>query len=546
MPQKFNWMDFFPERTEIMDFIPRNKYASLQHRDESNCKFGWLCDTLIKTYNTSVLDISDPTFKNACIEQAHKCVREENRTSERTVLSQLIINHSNENNPDVPKENKKPIADFIGGPATLTMHWSKQYKKLIYIFGEQHSENTDCKNFYSKKDQDKVMLIEDYLEQLFKNTDAFIDFYFETERTYQDSYGDIRLSVMAKRFKDCFYNPNTEENENKCKLSRMHYFDIRRESSDIKPNSMSYVSYSMYMMYREFLKLLEQKLYLEQNIYVKQLIKLQLLAGFLEEYDYDTKIKPILEEFSNVDFYDEEDDDIKYMEYDEFWDKQMKEQIFLIKKVDRSTIHNIIKSFIKKELRNPDKYFRKGFPNSDKISQKIDLKKLVKTVREFLAILDKYSAGTTNKYDFESITEDDGKILLNLEFSSVLLAINALITTDYYLLGRIFKIFDLNSENKDKRRITDEPNEPHNIIIYAGDAHSEIVRKFLKELEFRDISHVNTKSYVSNCINMHGFPQPFFSNHRKVKWSDELLDEFVVDEEIVDLETEAEEEDLYS
>jgi hypothetical protein len=71
----------------------------------------------------------------------------------------------------------------------------------------------------------------------------------------------------------------------------------------------------------------------------------------------------------------------------------------------------------------------------------------------------------------------------------------------------------------------------------------------LKELEFRDISHVNPESYVSNCINMHGFPQPFFSNHRKIKWSDKLLDEFVVDEEIVDLEKaakEAEEDDLYS
>jgi hypothetical protein len=531
MSQRFNSMDFLPEGREIIDFIPQNKYATLQ----SKCDFRWLCDTLIQTYNTSVLDVSDPTFKDACIEQAHKCVREENRTSERTVLSQLILNHSNENDPTVPKEDKKPIADFIGGPATLTMHWSKQYKKLIYIFGEKHSEETDCRNFYSKKYQDKVMLIEDYLEQLFKNTDAFIDFYLETERTYQDIYGNSRIALMAKRFKDCFHNP--KENENKCKLSRMHYFDVRGESSDLKPNSMSYASYSMYMIYFEFIK---QNLYLEQNI------KLRLLASLLEQYDYDIKIKPVLEEFSEIDFYDEEKDDIKYMEYDEFWDKQIKEQIFVIKKVYRSTIHNIIKSFIKKELRNPDKYFKKGFPDSDKHSQKIDIKKLVKTVREFIATLDKYSTGTTNNYDFESIREDDSKILLNLEFSSVLLAINALITTDYYLLCRIFKIFDLNPENKDKKRSTDEPNEPHNIIIYAGDAHSETVRKFLKELEFRDISHVNTKSYVSNCINMHGFPQPFFSNHKKIKWSDELLDEFVVDEEIVDLESAAADEDLYS
>jgi len=329
MPQKFNWIDFLPEGSEIMDFIPSNKYATLQQLQlQSKCDFRWLCDTLIQTYNTSVLDVSDPTFKDACIEQAHKCVREENRTSERTVLSQLIINHSKENDLTVTKEDKKPIADFIGGPSTLTMHWSKQYKKLIYIFGEKHSETTDCKNFYSKKDQDQVMLIEDYLEQLFKNTDAFIDFYLETERTYQDIYVDTRMAVMAKSFKDCFYNP--KENENKCKLSRMHYFDIRKESSDLKPNSMSYASYSMYMIYDEFIKL-EQKLYLEQK-YVKQFIKLRLLASLLEQYDYDIQIKPVLKEFSEIDFYDEEKDDIKYMEYDEFCDKQMKEQIFVIKK----------------------------------------------------------------------------------------------------------------------------------------------------------------------------------------------------------------------
>jgi len=536
MSQRFNSI---PEG--IMDFIPPNKYATLQQLQlQSNCDFRWLCDTLIQTYNTSVLDVSDTTFKDACIEQAHKCVREENRTSERTVLSQLIINHSKENDSTVLKKDKKPIADFIGGPSTLTMHWSKQYKKLIYIFGEKHTEKTDCRNFYSKKDQDKEMLIEDYLEQLFKNTDAFIDFYLETERTYQDIYGDTRMAVMAKRFKDCFHNPNTKENENTCKLSRMHYFDVRRESSDIKINSMTYASLSMKRIYMKFVGMHQTQITLRDI--------LTIFSDLLEHYDYDTKIKPVLEEFSKINFYDEEeDDDIKYKEYDEFWDKQIKEEIFVLKKVDRSTIHNIIKSFIKKELRNPHFHSKKDFRNHYKDSTKVDIKTLVKTVKDFLAKLNKFSTGTTNKYNFESIRKDDITILLNLEFSVWLMMCNALVTTDYYLLGRIFKVFDFTK----KRRLTDEPKKPHNIIIYAGDVHSATIRKFLKELEFRDISHVNPESYVSNCINMHGFPQPFFSNHRKIKWSDKLLDEFVVDEEIVDLERaakeakEAEEDDLY-
>ena len=463
--------------------------------DDGKCKLHWLCDTLIQTYNTSVLDVSDPTFKDACIEQAHKCAYEENvyGTYQRKVLSQLILNHSNQNDPDVPKENKKPITDFIGGPKTLTMHWSKKYKKLIYIFGERHSEYTDCWKFWLKPEQ--VMLIEDYLEQLFKNTDAFIDFYLETGRTYDDKYGKQRMAVMVKRFKDCFHNPNTKENENKCKLSRMHYFDVRRESSDLKPNSMNYASISMNYILDA----------LDTNP------SLDTLISLLDKYEYDTKIKPILEEFSKINIYDDKEDDEKYKEYDEFWSKQIEEHIFVIKKVARSTIHNKIKSFIKKEVRDLGKY-----------SDKIDIKILVKTVKDFITTLNKYSTGTTNKYDFESITENDRKILLDLEFSDFLVVINGYIA-DYYLLCRIFKVFDFTKLKN--HRWTDEPKEPHNIIIYAGDLHSRNVRKFLKELDFVQISTTSSFSNVSNCIDIRKFPQPFFSNHKKVKWSDELEEE---------------------
>ena len=51
--------------------IPQNKYATLQQL-QSKCDFGWLCDTLIQTYNTSVLDVSDPTFKDACRKEKTK------------------------------------------------------------------------------------------------------------------------------------------------------------------------------------------------------------------------------------------------------------------------------------------------------------------------------------------------------------------------------------------------------------------------------------------------------------------------------------------
>jgi len=464
--------------------------------DKSKCEFEWLCDTLIQTYNTSVLDVADPTFKDACIEEAHKCVIEESVYGqyEKKVLSQLILNHSKQNDTTVPKEEKKPITDFIGGPLSLTMHWSKKYKKLIYIFGERHDRTDDC--WFSFK-SDQMMLIEDYLEQLFKHTDVFIDFYLETGRTYE-YYVHTRLALIKERLKDCLYNPNTKENENKCNLSRMHYVDVRREGSDLKTiDRMSYASIKMFNI----------------MCIVNTNPRLKTLSPLLDKYNYDTQIKPILEEFSKINIYDDKEDDEKYADYDAFWDKQIEEHIFVTKKVTRSTIHYKIKSFIKKEIRC----------TLDKTSyKKIDIKRLLETVKVFIATLNKYSTETVNKYDFESFTDTDRKILLDLEFARFLVIINSKIV-DYYLLCRIFKVFDFTKLKN--HRWTDEPKEPHNIIIYAGNAHSESVRDFLKELEFKKISTTSSFSKVSNCIDIRKFPQPFFSNHKKVKWSDKLEEE---------------------
>ena len=82
------------------------------------CDLDWICNTLLETYNTSVLDISEPIFKEACIEEAKKCAIEnkDKTNSERIVLSQLIINHSKDSDEELPQQEKKPIAEYISGP----------------------------------------------------------------------------------------------------------------------------------------------------------------------------------------------------------------------------------------------------------------------------------------------------------------------------------------------------------------------------------------------------------------------------------------------
>jgi hypothetical protein len=62
-------------------------------------------------------------------------------------------------------------------------------------------------------------------------------------------------------------------------------------------------------------------------------------------------------------------------------------------------------------------------------------------------------------------------------------------------------------------RKTDEPEEPHNIIMYAGDNHSERIRRFLYEkLGFELMSESKGDPEVDFCVDIRNFEQPFFSS----------------------------------
>jgi hypothetical protein len=489
--------------------------------ETENCNLQWICETLLETYNTSILDRAEQIFKEACVLEAHKCLdqnvfRQYGTTAEkREVLSQLILNHSSESNPELPPENKKPIVNYIGGPIDLTMQWSKKYKKLIYIFGEIHSENTDCEKFKIKDKfygKQNTMLIEDYLEQLVRNTDVFIDFYLEIGREYNQS--SSRIGKIAERFKWCFYAPKDYiygmgkwdydvpeigwmiehykiENGIRCWLSRMHYFDLRKAAKDVDPDIISTVCVIMVGLFYK-LERIKKKSDGDTKEYPKA------ITDFLNEIDFDISIKWRLEKISEI----KTDDD-----YNEFWDKQINLHRFLSKKVIKSSIHIKIKSFIKKEILNTN--FR-GFT--------INRKVLVDSVNKFIKTINKYLINGV--YDFTGAPASDIELIADADCISQLVAINSYVA-DYYLLCRIFREFDISGDSITERW-TDEPKEPHNIIIYAGRLHSVKIRKFLEEeLEFEMIHNTNMYDIpIENCISMEDFPQPFFSNHPKVRWED--------------------------
>ena len=102
-----------------------------------------LCKELTDTYNTNVIDNQG---KKLIAQEFMKLATQYRNTGHgKNVLMNLIYNRYS---PDV----KKPEPLFIGGPANLTVHWSNTHKKIIYIFGEAHTDEIDCHIFQKGKE----------------------------------------------------------------------------------------------------------------------------------------------------------------------------------------------------------------------------------------------------------------------------------------------------------------------------------------------------------------------------------------------------------
>jgi hypothetical protein len=176
----------------------------------------------------------------------------------------------------------------------------------------------------------------------------------------------------------------------------------------------------------------------------------------------------------------------------------------LMKKMVRSSIYQTILRFIVDEIK----------------LLALPLKKPLQTnLKNLFILLENYrvtydSTGTPKKV---TVSSEDADIIISYVkmFKHFLLDMEALIA-DAYLLSRVFKKFNINTDEPKKKRGFDEPQTPHNVIIYAGDLHSKRYRKFLennmncKRLEQNIYDH-SMPVHSTNCINMEGIKQPLFS-----------------------------------
>jgi len=429
------------------------------------CTLGNLCDALLKYYNTSILDHPDMNseLKKACFEEAEKCANtnlaRKDRSLKRTVLSELIRSHEH-------SDINKPYADFIAGPKSLTLQWSSYYKKLIYIFGENHFEEYYCPILETKivtfaKDDcptiegKKTIAAEDYIYALHQDGDMFSDVYVETgaffkkEQEYTDD-DDSRLSKLRNRFTRCLSKDANSHPD--CRKGRVHYIDIRQiegmEYGNITHYTTNYIVFCDEPDKEEYL-------------------------NYLVDFFSEDKVLHLIEDVSNMDSPEEF---ITYLkkEFDEnyLFEKELRES-----KLSEPNIKDKISSFIDENIKKYGISFIQSIIDGIK-----SLKEVLEIYKEDFGIMAEEVLKDPEHQEyyksFKNNLDEIFKKLITLESLLV----------DGYLLARVFKNFNIDVEDETKRRSTDEPYEPHNIIIYAGDGHSNRYREFLKELGFELIA----------------------------------------------------------
>lgn len=467
-----------------------------------SCKLENGCDALLKYYNTSILNHPnmDPALKEACYAEAKECADKNfaraNGSLPRTVLAELILSHQNQQDQTAKPDTKKPYADFIAGPLSLTLQWSSYYKKLIYIFGEKHDKEYDCPEPIPEK---TTMLVENYIKQLYINGDMFCDVYDETgaffknqqSYTYPYTFESDRIDGIRNHFTQCLLDANLDEN---CRKGRVHYFDIRLMTGmdDDYGNISNFT--------RKYMSLDGKK-----------------NQEYIDSLNVFFTDKQVLQMIQDVDSYSSPKELMRYLKT-EFDDN------YLFKKELRNSfMKDKINSFIDENIKKFNILFKTIIE---------DIHKLMDTLENYTES-DETKTYQTYNFDVLKVVDVDGDNYRHLDFlrklldriNNYLIRVETLLA-DGYLLARVFKKFNIDDEKVTKQRLTDEPDEPRNIVIYAGDNHSIMYREFLKKkLGFKliavtgkDWRDKHSENEYENCISMEDFPQPFFEYHKDVNW----------------------------
>lgn len=456
-----------------------------------------MCNILIETYNVNKIDKAEKELKEALYEEAKVCIdthpieiyaKKGDKTpiikNERTILKKLIKNHFD---PTI----QQPMPKFIAGPTTLTVHKSPDEKRMIYILGEWHTGVKDCRMFkdegeekWNEENPDK-MTIDYFLTEIIKKTSVYLDIFCEFPAFTKDFFGyfpdinvgqvNYHMDNLFQKLKKCIDMVKSDD----CELARVHYFDSRSIDRGGFIEGLTVV-----------------------DNFVEKVFDLKNTYGFSEyllivQYINLLKDEKIISILESLGLSNEQ-------QFLEFWLQQMNDNELNTKetkseKHESKTIDSI-KRFMEKEIVSTAMSYRELYIEA------VDI------------ILTESKKGTDMDIDNFYIAFENLIGYIIKTSTSV---------TDLYLLSRVFKDFDMTKMITHANYITDQPNKAYNIIIYAGDSHAKIYRRFLKEVAgFEEIastgkSELNEGEKRKHCIDMKTIPQPFFSTWTRTPTEEE-------------------------
>ena len=423
------------------------------------------CKSLRKRYDASIIDKMPKELIEAFKSLSN--ISYQNCAVGRPVLLRLIHNYYNKD------RFPRPVADFISGPKNLTVHWSEQYRKQVYIFGEYHVPSTNCTKKFPEAGFRNTMSIQDYIEQLYRDPYVFIDTIaefpaikmktreYDSDITNFKPYYPVNYSLyhLFEKLKYCV-NPNTRHADT-CQVGRVHFFDVR---------FYNYINFEGVDRLTSFVSAFHQGQKASDD-YLNQTLKSwkKTLNTFEGYYKPDFNIWRIQDFFNSF---------ILSNPYN------LKE----LNQLDQ-TLRPILELHIRSEI-------RKHIKSSSKI---------VGDNIEALAYYD------STIFDKTKTLPSGVRESFNI-FTKFLTNIIG-ITVDVYTLCRIFKKFNLTKEGFHTATKGDQPDEAYNIIIYGGDQHAQRCRRFLNHLGFEEVAKTGQAENANpndSCIDMKHIPQPFF------------------------------------
>jgi hypothetical protein len=456
-----------------------------------------LCDKLHKTYDTRLIDNIPDQLKVEFLKISIKCINDRYKYYPKELYTDPISNQSvyvrgqfgvlfrlldnyfrHKRYPGIPSI-LKPVTRFIRGPKNLTVHWSEILNMHVYIFGEHHIQG-NCTNL-SESNPQNTMNIEDYLDQLLQNTDKYLDYIFEVpmigKKKLQYISNDpsgirignspLSLNDIFQRFKVCI-EPVTRH-ASRCRLGRVHFMDVRNENMS-HMNTISYL-WACFLTYkkRDIINLLNNQYFLK-------------------------KLKD-MHHFCNTE-----------------------QKLFIYFKAFIFGINYNVAEL--RKLLNSEKYINKeiGLRIKKYIEDEIDVlakKFFVPLTTNISIILSNWEQILNKKYKYWALVPSPQiKVILD-SFKNVGLCLTSLVSygPDLYTLCRMFKTFNVKKQPFVNAYKSDQPKKMHNIVIYAGDAHSQRYRRLLNSLGF--FIEVEKTGQSDNtqisCIDMIDIQQPFFS-----------------------------------